>query len=353
MNKRNFSRDKNYFDMKNFHEALNIFCAKCLLNYFSCNGVDISCGANIPKIELFNKLKIVNVYKAFFSYLIDFLELLEYVKVENDDVTFIKESECLEPYKEDILVQSELFAFLKNCIEKYSEILTGKLTALTLLYPNGDIEYLENLLNLAPLPSLLVEQKGFLLSVIKNLSENKGIDILEVGGGSGELTWLIAPQINKVNYLFTDVSRFFAMRAQEKSEALTINNMRFGIYDLTKKASSQNLVEDSFDIIVACNVIHVIPDIVSCLKNLKNLLIKGGQLILLENSYIYDWETFIWGMLPTWWITDNLRYQNNSPLLDSSTWKKVLTWSEFKNIKFYPNQYNDADKTFLIFAENS
>ncbi|KAF8180698.1 hypothetical protein K438DRAFT_1976521 [Mycena galopus ATCC 62051] len=123
-------------------------------------------------------------------------------------------------------------------------------------------------------------------SLLDSLHESgkRAINVLEVGAGTGLLTNYLVDELQRrpdvlAEYTVSDTS--YAL-ASELARTIPYNKMTPKIYDLTKDAHSQGLQPESYDVIVALHVLHVVPDIQSCLRSLQSLLVPGGSLLVIE-----------------------------------------------------------------------
>jgi yersiniabactin nonribosomal peptide/polyketide synthase len=94
--------------------------------------------------------------------------------------------------------------------------------------------------------------------------------ILEVGGGTGGTTAWLLPEFRGVpalEYHFTDISALFTRRAQQKFADYDF--VHYNELDLEKEAQSQGFQAQSYDLIVAANVIHATRHIGHTLDNLR------------------------------------------------------------------------------------
>ncbi|KAJ6455209.1 hypothetical protein C8R45DRAFT_846044, partial [Mycena sanguinolenta] len=70
--------------------------------------------------------------------------------------------------------------------------------------------------------------------------------------------------------------------AAELARTIPYNKMTPKIYDVSQDPLSQGFHPESYDIVVALHVLHVVPDIRSCLRSLQRLLVPGGSLVWFE-----------------------------------------------------------------------
>jgi len=90
---------------------------------------------------------------------------------------------------------------------------------------------------------------------------NGAARVLEVGGGTAATTsYLISALRGHIaEYVFTDIGAGFVSAAKHEFDG--IDGMRFQTLDLEQSPAEQGLDGQSFDIIVASNVLHATADL--------------------------------------------------------------------------------------------
>jgi emericellamide synthase (highly reducing iterative type I polyketide synthase) len=143
--------------------------------------------------------------------------------------------------------------------------------------------------------------------------------ILEVGGGTGSLTVPLLRKLSESHgaqvgsYVFTDVSTHFIRHTKHLLEQWH-SIMEFQKFDIEKAPGDQGLELNSFDYIIASNVVHVTSSLEKTLCNLRTLLKPGGALVFIEiTNPSLRWGIF-GGALPGWWLGVN-DGRGSSPLL--------------------------------------
>ena len=100
-------------------------------------------------------------------------------------------------------------------------------------------------------------------------------EILDFGGGTGLLSLPLAKQAKSVTLV--DISEKMLEQARLKAEQQDIKNIQFLEQNLLAKP-----LEQEFDLIVVCRVLHHMPDLDATLSLFHQHLIENGQLLLAD-----------------------------------------------------------------------
>lgn len=192
--------------------------------------------------------------------------------------------------------------------------------------------------------------------------QQPGMNILEVGGGTGATTrnFTNALQVNASNttrslrckrYDFTDVSAVLVEKARDEFANMAAQ-MTFKTLDIEKAFDNQGFEKGSYDVIVADNVLHVTSDLERTLRNVRKVFRPGGKLILHELLIPTGWTAgFIFGVFPGWWlgVEDGRKL---SPNLAPEQWDKVLKASGFSgvDITLVDSESNDTHQLGWLVA---
>lgn len=165
--------------------------------------------------------------------------------------------------------------------------------------------------------------------------------ILEVGAGTGGTSQLIFDGLSTDGgagradlppfdlYTFTDISSGFFPDAKERFSH--VRNIEYKIFDINKTPQEQGFEDarlGSYDLIVATQVIHAVPNIGTALKNIRLLLKDEGILLITEPDPQSLSTSFISGHLPGWWLGQE-DHRRNGPLISTDRWDAELKSSGF------------------------
>ena len=140
--------------------------------------------------------------------------------------------------------------------------------------------------------------------------KNPRAKILEIGGGTGGTTTYVLNALGSqeplaASYDFTDVSSGFFEAAQEKFSDWK-NLVRYKKLDIEQDSAKQGFEDDTFDLIIACQVLHATTSMDRTMANVRKLLKPGGKLFLFETTQDQIDMELTFGLLPGWCLSKYL-----------------------------------------------
>jgi acyl transferase domain-containing protein/SAM-dependent methyltransferase len=236
-----------------------------------------------------------------------------------------------------------LLAYLRNCGDFITRVIGGKESPLQTLFPGGSSELAEKLYAQANGNLYCNYIAGAAVESVSRLwALDRPLRILELGAGTGGTATTILPLLdkNRSEYVFTDVSELFLLRAQRRFAMFEFAS--YSTFDIDKDIAVQGLSPQSFDIIVGANVVHAARDLDAAVRRIRQLLVPGGFLLLSEVTRHQDWFDFSVGLIEGWQhFADDLRGDN--PLLSWDKWKRVLLERGFVEVVAFPEQRSPAE----------
>lgn len=206
--------------------------------------------------------------------------------------------------------------------ERIERLFTGKEQALNVLFQDNLLIKVYN--------ACAFDFSG----VIKSMSHmNPGLRILEVGAGTGGTTATFMDSLVGAGgqpgyslYTFTDISNGFFPQAKERFAFAS--NMDFKVFDISQDPFKQGFAKNTYDLIIATNVVHATPCLADTLRNLHPLLAHNGRLILTELTSVMNIWSFVFGTVPGWWMgeADNRPFQ---PHVSLDRWDAELRAAGF------------------------
>ncbi|KAK2606646.1 hypothetical protein N8I77_005380 [Diaporthe amygdali] len=181
------------------------------------------------------------------------------------------------------------------------------------------------------------------------------IKVLEIGAGTGGATAhvlkALSPQFE--SYTYTDISPGFFENARSLFHE-HLHKMTFKTLDVERDPSEQGYQDESFDLIIASNVLHATKALTNTLRNCRRLLRPGGQLLLMEITSAEETIRlgFITAGLPGWWLgRDDGRI--HAPTISESQWNLVLAGNGFSGVDvarrdFEKGHYNTVMATQAV-----
>ncbi len=314
--------------------------------------------------DLLKELKVIPGYKDFARYLFRILESNGYVEINNDNIKInesAKELELNAAVEEaknkypDFALQIE---FIKNCVLEYDSVFKGEKEGNSVLYPDGKYDTILNIGANTPditrKPIYINAFPKVIKHFITKKEKNKKIKILELGGGTGIITWPLLEELRGMNveYYFTDIGKSFLVMAREKAENMHYDNVIFKQYNIEKTYAEQGFEKEAFDFIISMDVLQVSYNLEAAVNNLSGLLKKNGIFACVQSFHTENINYLSYGYAPGWWNyeSDPLRKGKNI-MLPSDEWIKLLSRLEYKNINIiYDSLNNKYDKFGFIFA---
>ncbi|KAK3352846.1 hypothetical protein B0T25DRAFT_580684 [Lasiosphaeria hispida] len=170
--------------------------------------------------------------------------------------------------------------------------------------------------------------------------KNPRAKILEIGGGTGGATTHVLNALGKAqsgngpsaaSYDFTDVSSGFFEAAKEKFQDWK-DLVRYKKLDIEQDPEKQGFEEGTYDVVVACQVLHATKSMHNTMTNVRKLLKPGGKLFLVETTQDQLDIQFVFGFLQGWWLSEE-EERKFSPSLTVPMWDRVLHRSGFRGVE--------------------
>ncbi|KAI7920192.1 hypothetical protein M0657_004557 [Pyricularia oryzae] len=176
---------------------------------------------------------------------------------------------------------------------------------------------------------------------------NPSMKILEVGGGTGGATGSIMETLMANgarrfdHYDFTDISPSFFEHAKEAFKQ-TAEHMSFRVLNIEKEPTDQGYDGQSYNLVLAANVLHATKSMERTLANVRKLLKPGGKLIVFElTNPAVLLGGFCFGVLPGWWLSDEAD-REWGPLMVVDTWRAYLERAGFSGVDAVFDDFPDA-----------
>jgi SAM-dependent methyltransferase len=172
-------------------------------------------------------------------------------------------------------------------------------------------------------------------------NDSRPLRVLEVGAGVGGTTEAVLSALGTtpVDYLFTDVSRFFLQVSRTRFGAHP--GLRQALFDINADPLAQGFTPGSHDVILAANVLHNARHAGRALAALRELLAPDGLLVLVESCREhYQALTSMYLLMSPQpdeegWFTD-LRAGQDRVFLTEGEWARQLDAAGFRPLPVLP-----------------
>lgn len=132
--------------------------------------------------------------------------------------------------------------------------------------------------------------------MISKMNFEKKVRILEIGCGTGELSYLLAKKTGS-HVLGIDLCKTFIQCAKKK---YLLNNLQYEILDFNHSESLFNIMKNNkFDYIVGNGILHhLYYNIYESLKSIYYLLNNNGRIVFLEPNIFNPYCYLIFNLFP-------------------------------------------------------
>jgi 3-oxoacyl-(acyl-carrier-protein) synthase/NAD(P)-dependent dehydrogenase (short-subunit alcohol dehydrogenase family)/SAM-dependent methyltransferase/acyl carrier protein len=220
---------------------------------------------------------------------------------------------------------------LDKCIDHYPEILSGSADPLEIMFPGGSFSLVEPIYRDNPIADYFNRVVARIVNEFISHSRLPRLRLLEIGAGTGSTTQFVLPVLQNRDavYTFTDVSHAFLNKARHRFADYEF--VKYEIHDMEKPDRRA----ETYDLVIATNVIHATADIEATLENVHRLIAPGGIFVLNEITAVQDFATLTFGLTDGWWLNSDSHRIPNSPLLTGSTWHSLLARAGFDALDYH------------------
>ena len=119
--------------------------------------------------------------------------------------------------------------------------------------------------------------------VMKLAHQNPNIRIIEIGAGTGSATMpvLRALGLRFAHYDYTDISTGFFERAKEEQKDWS-DRISYHKLNIEEDPVAQGFQPESYDLVIAVNVLHATVKMENTMRNVRRLLRTGGKVLINE-----------------------------------------------------------------------
>jgi acyl transferase domain-containing protein/SAM-dependent methyltransferase len=214
---------------------------------------------------------------------------------------------------------------ISRCGLDLAGVLKGDLNPLQLIFPDGNLATAEHLYSDSPSVRFYNTLAQYALSrVLEKLPADRPLRVLEVGAGTGGLTQYLLARLpaDRTEYVFTDLSNAFFIKAGQKFADYPF--VRYQKLDIEQDPCAQEFAANSFDVVVASQVLHATRDLRTTLTNVRRLMAGDGMLMLLEIVKPARWIDLVFGLTEGWWLFSDTHLRQEYPLLTFPQWQGLL-----------------------------
>ncbi len=232
------------------------------------------------------------------------------------------------------------FELIERCHDHALAFLAGREPGLAAIFHRGDMGLWERVHNADRVMSIYADLIPPALQTV--LPQNACV--LEVGAGTGAVLRRCLPLLRERDareYWFTDIGPLFVQTAQTSHGGEAF--MRFATVDLNRTLASQGIAPESFDAVIAVNVLHVAKDLGFTLREFRRALKPSGCLIGAEGSppdARRRWRLdLVYAFLRGWWdVTLDPALRPRAGFLLPGQWTRALSECGYQPVCTLPGE---------------
>jgi acyl transferase domain-containing protein/NADPH:quinone reductase-like Zn-dependent oxidoreductase/SAM-dependent methyltransferase/acyl carrier protein/NADP-dependent 3-hydroxy acid dehydrogenase YdfG len=321
-------------------------CAAWIVKSFEAGGFVLTAGRVFDLAALIGALRIApqhrRLAKRFLEILVEFgyLEIQEREQYRSLGKAYVN----IEPISRRLAESAyPEMAWAERTAGKLLPLLRGEVTPVDALFSDGGQQIATRLYRDSVVARTFNPALVFAATQAAKSFGSKA-RVLEVGGGTGATTSYLIPALTGkiTEYVWTDLGAGFVSTARREFGHLPA--MRFQTLDLERDPATQAMSGESFDIIVASNVIHATADLRQALRHVRSLLRPGGVLLLAETiGKKQPWVDLTVGFTEGWWRFSDHDLRPDYPLISRSAWVDLLRESGFGEVSLAPGDDDLGD----------
>jgi acyl transferase domain-containing protein/acyl carrier protein len=326
--------------------GLDTLSTKYILKAFQSLGWHLRLDDEVTAGNLLKTMGIAHRHTRLFHRMLAILEEDGYLKRSGGGWSVVKTPSNLET-DDDVAEVRRSFpdfeaelTFLSRSGHKLAKNLCLDNEPLETLFPGGSFGIANMLYRKSPAAITMNSMvRQTVERVLELMPKGRRLRILEVGAGTGGTTSFVVPVLPEdriEEYVFSDVSNLFLARAEEEFHEYGF--MRYRLVDIEADPATQGLPLNSFDLVIAANVIHATSDLRISLRHVRQLLSNQGLVILLEGTSPVRWIDLSFGLTEGWWKFTDTDTRPSYPLIKRDEWIELLQENGFPEVVSIPEQ---------------
>lgn len=342
-------------ELQNIREMVNAVeecCVSYLVHFM--DSAEVLSSSSVSVSSLRSSFGVIGKYDKLFSRILRILANRDILLIDNDMVSITERYKALlsegdadkkaEQTMENYPDSKHQITLLRMCFRDYVAVLSGKKSSIEVMFPNGDLSYVENIYQHNTVTDHYNAQLASCVAEIARTTGRK-LDIIEIGAGTGATTEAVvkckelAGNINR--YCYTDVSAKFLKYGKEKFAAY--HYIEQELLDISASPVPDRFIGE-FDIVIASNVLHATRDISETLANTAAILKEGGSILINEVVRENIFSDLTFGLLDGWWNFEDIENRMEfSPVVSEKKWQENLEKNGFAG---FVSHCNDACVTY-------
>jgi NADPH:quinone reductase-like Zn-dependent oxidoreductase/surfactin synthase thioesterase subunit/SAM-dependent methyltransferase/acyl carrier protein len=234
---------------------------------------------------------------------------------------------------------------LGRCGPQIAGVLQGKVNPVQLIFPEDrwdeTVRYYVESYSFSRYNDMVA---AAVKTAVDAVAADRCIRVLEIGAGTGGVTQAVLPLFppDRTEYFYTDLSESFLKSARERFASFSF--VEYEILNIETANELPGIYKNSFDIVIASDVIHATKNVADTLTNVRSYMGSGALLVMLEVTKSPVYLDLIFGMTEGWWRYEDEDLRRGHATMEGAKWKAVLEKTGFTGICL-KSDFPDNDKS--------
>ena len=324
----------------NFEPRFDDLCHRYIIEGLAGLGIEFAPGKTLHVDEEEIKCGVTQRHHRLFHHVFRLLEQGGYCGKTGEGVLeVIRELPCSKSGDVQKEMDKEFPEFrlelnlLGRCGPRIAEVVRGEVNPVELIFPQKQwdetVRYYVESYSFSRYNDMVA---AALKRAVDDIPGDRSIRVLEIGAGTGGVTQAILPLLpgERTEYYYTDISEMFLLKAREKFSAFPF--VKCMPLNIETADEHPGVYKNSFDIVIASDVIHATMDVEKTLENVKSFMGSGALLVMLEVTRPPVYLDLIFGMTEGWWRYGDSGLRQDHATMDGAKWRGVLEKTGFSGI---------------------
>ena len=333
---KNIEMDISAYDLEKLNTGLENISTYYMKKFFAENAGLTKAGDTISIDSFVSKNGIKTDYKALITEWLNELCADGYISFCDDVYTLESNFESTDENElwnaldrlKGVERISALKEYIHSCCTQHLGLFKGEIMPISLYFHDDNTDTAKNIYTDSPIAAYVnTAARKAVTEIIKRAAKkDKPFRILELGAGIGGTSAQLFEEIKDLNidYEFSDISEYFLVNASERFEKYDF--IKYSLLNINSDLQSQGCSYNSYDMILAVNVIHDAQCLDDTIEYIKTILRPQGHLVMIETTQNMRSQEvslgFLEGLNP---VYKDMRSESKKAFMNEKQWHRLFS----------------------------